>query len=283
MQRLPVIWGIQQGSQHGRQDSKLTVRAAMYDDYCDVISIPGNFFYGRDYLPSMYFVFLQNKRSNCFVILLDNKIVSLPLDSYVLCILHESTICSLLNLLYSPGGIPEQLHRRRRNENRQDGTKNCPALQGWLLFQIIACGGPPRPSFRVQRHSTRWILITSNRFHGSFVVSICRRAKTDQDPSSFMVSLKPQMQEATTTSCWFRNFSPDCFRVLACPEFRQKKPKKWHLKGTPRLHVSRGQLWTIRPRVRVWPVPVCVPFFPGSVNFIYSGSQSATKISLAFW
>ena len=52
------------------------VREARFGDYEAVVAIPGDFFRGRDYLPKMYHIFLQDKNSNCFVILLNDRIVS---------------------------------------------------------------------------------------------------------------------------------------------------------------------------------------------------------------
>ena len=57
------------------------VRPARFGDYEAVVAIPGDFFRGRDYLPKMYHIFLQDKNSNCFVILLNVRIVSIFIDS----------------------------------------------------------------------------------------------------------------------------------------------------------------------------------------------------------
>ena len=55
---------------------KVEVREARFGDYEAVVAIPGDFFRGRDYLPKMFHIFLQDKNSNCFVILRNGRIVS---------------------------------------------------------------------------------------------------------------------------------------------------------------------------------------------------------------
>ena len=52
------------------------VRDARFEDYQSVMDISQDIYNGRDYLPKMYHVFLQDKNSNCFVILLNGRIVS---------------------------------------------------------------------------------------------------------------------------------------------------------------------------------------------------------------
>ena len=61
------------------------VRSARFGDYEAVVAIPGDFFRGRDYLPKMFHIFLQDKNSNCFVILLNGRIVS-----SLLCVFRKS-------------------------------------------------------------------------------------------------------------------------------------------------------------------------------------------------
>ena len=53
------------------------VREARFDDYPAIMDISQDIYNGRDYLPKMYHVFLQDKNSNCFVILLNGRIVSI--------------------------------------------------------------------------------------------------------------------------------------------------------------------------------------------------------------
>ena len=55
------------------------VRGAQFEDYQAVMDISQDIYNGRDYLPKMYYVFLQDKNSNCFVILLNGRIVSTSL------------------------------------------------------------------------------------------------------------------------------------------------------------------------------------------------------------
>ena len=52
------------------------VREARFEDYQAVMDISHDIYNGRDYLPKMYHVFLHDKNSNCFVILLNGRIVS---------------------------------------------------------------------------------------------------------------------------------------------------------------------------------------------------------------
>ena len=53
------------------------VREACFADYQAVMDISHDIYNGRDYLPKMYHVFLHDKNSNCFVILLNGRIVSI--------------------------------------------------------------------------------------------------------------------------------------------------------------------------------------------------------------
>ena len=55
---------------------QVEVREARLEDFSAVMDISGDFFRGRDYLPKTYHIFLQDKNSNCFVILLNGRIVS---------------------------------------------------------------------------------------------------------------------------------------------------------------------------------------------------------------
>ncbi len=55
---------------------RVEVRPAQFRDYEAVIAISDNIYDGRDVLPTHYHVYLQDARSNCFVLLLDAKIVS---------------------------------------------------------------------------------------------------------------------------------------------------------------------------------------------------------------
>ena len=61
---------------HKMAQDDVEVRAARFEDYQSVMDISHDIYNGRDYLPNMYHVFLQDKNSNCFVILLNGRIVS---------------------------------------------------------------------------------------------------------------------------------------------------------------------------------------------------------------
>ena len=60
---------------------EVEVRAARFEDYQAVMDISHDIYNGRDYLPKMYYVFLQDKNSNCFVILLNSRIVGTSFDN----------------------------------------------------------------------------------------------------------------------------------------------------------------------------------------------------------
>ena len=60
------------------------VREARFEDYQAVMDISLDIYNGRDYLPKMYHVFLHDKNSNCFVILLNGRIVSTSFAFYYL-------------------------------------------------------------------------------------------------------------------------------------------------------------------------------------------------------
>ena len=55
----------------------IEVREAGFSDYQEVMRIDDNIYNGRDYLGIMYYVLMRDTNSNCFVILLNGRIVSI--------------------------------------------------------------------------------------------------------------------------------------------------------------------------------------------------------------
>ena len=69
---------------HKMPQHDVEVREARFEDYQAVMDISLDIYNGRDYLPKMYRVFLHDKNSNCFVILLNGRIVSTSFAFYYL-------------------------------------------------------------------------------------------------------------------------------------------------------------------------------------------------------
>ena len=62
----------------------IEVREAGFSDYQEVMRIDDNIYNGRDYLGTMYYVLMQDTNSNCFVILLNGRIVSKTVRSLLI-------------------------------------------------------------------------------------------------------------------------------------------------------------------------------------------------------
>ena len=65
---------------HKMAQHDVEVREARFEDYQAVMDISLDIYNGRDYLPKMFHVFLHDKNSNCFVIILNGRIVSTFFD-----------------------------------------------------------------------------------------------------------------------------------------------------------------------------------------------------------
>ena len=59
----------------------VTVRQATFSDYEAVMEISKGIYGGADQLPSLYYIYLQDKYSNAFVLTVNNKIVSYSTNS----------------------------------------------------------------------------------------------------------------------------------------------------------------------------------------------------------
>ena len=54
----------------------VSVRRATLSDFQSVMDISEGIYFGWDYLPYYYHVYLQDKRSNCFVVTSQDRVVS---------------------------------------------------------------------------------------------------------------------------------------------------------------------------------------------------------------
>ena len=59
----------------------ISVRRATLNDFQPVMDISQGIYFGWDYLPRYYYVYLQDKRSSCFVVTSQGRVVSeIPSD-----------------------------------------------------------------------------------------------------------------------------------------------------------------------------------------------------------
>ena len=54
----------------------VTVRQATFSDYDAVMGISKGIYGGAEQLPSLYYIYLQDKNSNALVLMVNNKIIS---------------------------------------------------------------------------------------------------------------------------------------------------------------------------------------------------------------
>ena len=54
----------------------ISVRRATLNDFRPVMEMSEGIYFGWDYLPRYYHVYLQDKRSNCFVVTSQDRVVS---------------------------------------------------------------------------------------------------------------------------------------------------------------------------------------------------------------